>query len=537
MPVASPRRRTGVGMLLVVILILVTVMTFIAIARAVFSKGVTSQVLRSSLGVQCQTLAEGAAEEALLQLRAKVNDPSDPIYREIRQEVYRGQVGDFEVRLDPTRVDAMIRNDPDLAAYYLGDAQATIAFQKQFSSAPYERYGLMKVGARVSTDLSFADTVSRRVELGVEFKVHLLGSPRPFDQAAVYVHDGEALLRDPYRRIEDALQDIDDLRNLHEEMTQQLESRKGSITGWNATLMVDRYKGVQVLPREYWRGQAPELRLPAVIYGLGRDAAGIDLTELDIRNRVERGWESVQRTSTYFREAKGRLESSFENSSRHDDYLERLRVLLGAYSEMFGTVNRFRNIFHVFDGANYPELGKFGYKLEIAEWLRKVTHDLDRDPARREPQVQLEELLKAGRLNGVVFTSWNGKSVRLAGRNLPGRIVLVTGETSLELSDLNLQATDRDMLTIVAMGPLRLSGKIHASILALGPVEIAPNTQIEGNLVFDKVRVPEDMAGRASYDRRLFSGRTTTTDTSGAYLDYYYVTLAPRPVYKAVDRR
>ena len=73
-------------------------------------------------------------------------------------------------------------------------------------------------------------------------------------------------------------------------------------------------------------------------------------------------------------------------------------------------------------------------------------------------------------------------------------------------------------------------------ILALGSVETDPGTKIHGNIVFDKVRSPECLKGRVRWDEKIYSGRTTPTDTSGAFLDYYFVTLAPRPVYRSIER-
>jgi hypothetical protein len=521
-------------MLLMIVLIIVTVLTFIGIARAVYSRGVTSQVLRSSLGIQAQTLAESAAEEALLDLRRRVNDPSHEAFAAFRSEVYAGEAGDFDVGLTTPRYGERLAADPSLRAFVLEETEARVRFQRQFSAAPYERYGLVEVSAEVGTSLGFADSVTRRVGLGVEFKVHLLGPPRPFDQTAVYVHDGEGLLRDAYRRIEDAAQNIEDVRADHDSLTQEVENRKGSLP-FSGESMLSRYEGVRIPPRDYWRSKAPEFRPPAVLYALGRDPAGVDLKELDVARRVEEAWGAVQRTSASYQEARIALEGGFENPGRHDDYLGRLRILLGAYSEIFGVIDKIRGEFKIFDGADYPKLGDFAYKLSRGEWRRKVTVNLDRDPQGRKPQDVLEAMLKdKGRLNGVFYTAQG--SITLRNRTLPGRVVLVCEGGSVDLAHLNADAGDTDIFTVVSFGKVKIQGVVKGGVLALGSLEMDDDAEIHGPVVFDKVTYPESIRGRAIYEDTLYSGRTTPSDTSGANTNFYWVTLAPRPIYRAVDR-
>lgn len=524
-------------MLLVIVLTLVAVMTFIFIARAVFTSSVTSEVLRSSLGIQCQTLAESAAEEALVRLRESVNDPAHAIYPQFRREVYAEQNGDFAVDLELPVFDQMRSKNENLRSFYLAERGATVAFQRQFSSMPYERFGLLKVGTRVSTDLRFADTVTRRVELGIEFKVNLLSLPRPFDQTCVYIHDADGILRPAQQRMEDALSEIERRRSEHQELTDRVESQKDSLP-FDGTGMHSRYVGVRIPPREFWEAKAPPIDAPAAVYGLGRNDAGIELAELQIGESASQAHEALRQTEEACAQARTRLEGDFLNEERHNDYLEKQRIMLGAYSQLLGLMERFRATFQVYDGEKYAVLAPFGYKLGREDWRRKVTFDLDRDPEGRTPQQVFDGLLKENpRLYGVFYTSKPGAVLQLKGRSVPGRVVLVAEETALEVGDFNGAAGDTDLFTIVSFGSMRLSGKVHAAVMALGGCSMEPGTEIRGSLVLDRVASLADVAGRVKYERKYYSGRTTTDDTSGAFSDYYFVSLASRPVYKSVERR
>ena len=66
---------------------------------------------------------------------------------------------------------------------------------------------------------------------------------------------------------------------------------------------------------------------------------------------------------------------------------------------------------------------------------------------------------------------------------------------------------------------------------------ISPSATIHGNLVLREVRDASSLQGTIIKDGRLYSGRTVPGDTSGAFLDYYYVALGPGETYRAVERR
>jgi hypothetical protein len=524
-------------MLLIVILIMVTVMTFMALARAFFSRGVTSQVLRSSLGIQAQTLAESAVEEALSELRRRVNDPSDPIFVALREEVYAGEENEIPITIETPLLDTMYERYPEITQFYVDKCDAVVNFQHQFSAVPYERFGLLKVEAAVSRDLGLTSRVTRRVELGVEFKVQLLSTPRPFDQTAVYVHDADSVLRRPYQKIEDVLQSIEYRRSEHEDVVDQMESRKGSMP-FNGEAMLTRHKSVVIPESAYWRAKAPLFEDPGALFALGRAPDGIHLEQLNIGKKINLAYRNVQAAEEAFQEARSSLEADFERQDLHNDYLNKLKVMLGTYSEMIGKMDSFRGLFQVWDGAQFSALEGFGFKLTPDEWRRKATIILDRSPERKSPQVIFDNLMKdKGSLYGVFYSNWPGKSMRLQGRNYPGRIVLVTEQTDLSLRDVNVGASSDDLLTVVSFGNLHLSGKIHASILALGSVQIEPGTEIVGNLVFNEVKNPRELQGEVEHDPKYYSGRTSSSSTTEAKTRYYWVTLAPRPIYKAVHRQ
>ena len=514
-------------------LILATVMTFVALARAFYSKGVTGQVIRSSLGIQAQTIAESAAEEALVELRRRVNDPDEPIYAELREEVYAGESSEFELGLDTPQLDRMYERYPDISPFYVHDRTAQVKFQKQFTAVPYERFGLIQVRTTVRRDLSLTSSVSRTVEQGVEFKVHLLSTPRPFDQTAVYVHQGAELLERPYQLIEDVLQSIEFRRSEHEDIVDMMDRRKDAVP-FNGQAMLSRYEGVTVPESAYWREKVPLLKSPAALFALGRPPAGVSLEHLAIGAKIRDAHEDVRRAEEALGESRDRLERDFEVIDRHNDYLSKLRVTLGAYSEMIGRMESFRNLFQVWDGEKYGALAPFEYKLEPREWRKKASFVLDRSPDGDSPQQVLDRLLSRPQgAYGVFYTNWPSRSISLTNKRIKGRVVIVAESTNVSLNNVGPASPD-DLLTVVSFGRVSVSGNVNASVMALGALDFAPDAKLEGNLVLQKAPSTSSIRGQVTYDPKYHSGRTTSDDASGARTQYYWVSVAPRPIYTSI---
>lgn len=515
-------------------LILATVMSFVAIARAFYSKGVTGQVVRSSLGIQAQTIAESAAEEALVELRRRVNDPEQPIYAELREEVYAGESSEFELGLDTPQLDRMYEQYPEISPFYLHERTAKVKFQKQFTAVPYERFGLIQVRTTVRRDLSLTSTVSRTVEQGVEFKVHLVSTPRPYDQTAVYVHEGAELLERPYQLIEDTLQSIEFRRSEHEDIVDMMDRRKDAVP-FNGRAMLSRYEGIVVPESAYWREKVPLLRSPAALFALGRPPGGVSLEHLGIQEKIREAGEDVRRAEEALAESRDRLERDFEVIERHNDYLSKLRVTLGAYSEMIGRMESFRKLFQVWDGDKYSSLAPFAYKLEPREWRKKAGFVLDRSPDGDSPQQVLDRVLSQPQgAYGVFYTNWPTRTINLANKRIKGRVVLVAEATTVNLENVG-PASEDDLLTVVSFGRVRVSGNVNASVMALGALDFAGDAKLEGNLVLNRVpSTTSGIGGHVTYDRKLHSGRTTSNDASGAKTQYYWVSVAPRPIYTSI---
>lgn len=514
-------------------LILATVMTFVALARAFYSKGVTGQVVRSSLGIQAQTIAESAAEEALVELRRRVNDPAQPIYAELREEVYAGESSEFELGLDTPQLDRMYERYPEISPFYLHERTAKVKFQKQFTVVPYERFGLIQVRTTVRRDLGLTSTVSRTVEQGVEFKVHLVSTPRPFDQTAVYVHQGAELLERPYQLIEDVLQSIEFRRSEHEDIVDMMDRRKGAVP-FNGAAMLSRYQGVTVPESAFWRKKVPLLKAPAALFALGRAPDGVSLEHLAIGERIREANEEVRRAEEALAESRDRLERDFEVIEHHNDYLAKLRVTLGAYSEMIGRMESFRKLFQIWDGDEYGSLAPFAYKLEPREWRRKAGFVLDRSPDGDSPQQVLDRVLGQPQgAYGVFYTNWPTRNISLANKRIKGRVVIVAEATTVNLSNVGPASPD-DLLTIVSFGRVSVSGDVNASVLALGSLDFAPDAKLEGNLILRRVPSSSNLRGHVTHDRKFYSGRTTSDDASGAKTQYYWVSVAPRPVYTSI---
>src|SRR5205085_7717069 len=110
-------------------------------------------------------------------------------------------------------------------------------------------------------------------------------------------------------------------------------------------------------------------------------------------------------------------------------------------------------------------------------------------------------------VNGVVFVDNGSQTLALRGLTLHGKLDLsVSGPVDLE--DVRLASATDDLFTVHAQAGqrVRIGGAVQASVLAVGPVDLAEGALLDGNLVQKELPSPATLVGTIKRDRRYFSG-------------------------------
>ncbi|MBI2943351.1 MAG: hypothetical protein HYY25_04050 [Candidatus Wallbacteria bacterium] len=527
-----PARR-GIGALPVIVMALLMVLAFVGLAQRQFGSQVANQTYRLAMGRLAEQLADSAVEEALHVVRTHANDPGHPIFMELRGEVYPDQTAEVPLTVRAPHAERLAREAP-FRGFSLEDVRADIVWQAQFSHLPYEKFGIVRCRARAGIRLGLAEKVARTVETGVDLKVVLASTPRPFDQTTVYIQDGTSLgTARSNRRMEEALKSLEAFGAERTELTRRLEARKAQVApAGSATALLVEYGQVDLPSLGPLVHRMDEDRLV-----LFRVQDRVELKELDLGSAVARYEADLERVDRKLASERQSLEAAFDDAARHRDYLAALREAASKRTRFLQWLLGFQNATSEFGGDSYERLAEFHYKLELVEWKRKAFHHIKEAPG-ASAKAQLEALMaRLGRLNGVVWVENPTETLELDGRlsELKGLLILVTSG-AVRLSGTNRGAGPNDLLTVVAFGRMSVDGDVRASLVPRAGVVVPPSATIHGNLVLRDAADATALQGAVKRDPRYYSGRTTAEDASGAYPDYYLCGLGPRPVYREVER-
>ncbi|MBI3894098.1 MAG: hypothetical protein HY303_21475 [Candidatus Wallbacteria bacterium] len=525
--------RAGVGALPVIVMTLLMVLAFVGFSQRYFGSQVSSQTFRLAMGRLAEQLADSAVEEALHDVRSHVNDPSDPLFQEIRLEVYAGVTGEVPLTIKTPFVERIAREAP-YRGFFLEDVRADVIWQAQFSKLPYEKFGVVRCRARAGIRLGLTEKVQRTVETGVDFKIVLASTPRPFDQTTVYIEDGTSLgTSRANRRMEEALRTLEALASEKADVSRRLEARKAEVSpGGSGEALLADYSSLDIPALRPTLHRMEEENL--VVF---RVQDQVDLKELDMAGAVVRFESDLESVDRRLSSARTALDAAFTDATRHREYLAALKDAAGKRTRFLQWLVGYQSATSEWGGEAWSRLAEFHYKLEQVEWKRKAFHFI-REGQGGSARAQLEALAaRLGRLNGVVFVENPGETLELEGKlaELRGMLVLVT-TGAVRLSGAGRNGGPTDFLTIVSYGRMSVDGEVHASLIPRGGVLVPASATVKGNLILHDAQDPSALQGIVKHDARYFSGRTTTEDSSGAFTDYYLCALGPRPVYREVQR-
>jgi hypothetical protein len=534
LPTTRPARaRAGVGALPVIVLALLLVLALVGMAQKFFGSQITGQTTRLAMGRLAEQLAGSAVEEILHHLRSHANDPADPLFLELRQEIYAGDPGEVSLTVRAPHAQGLASDQP-FRGFVLEDLRADLIRQAQFSGLPYEKFGLVRCRARASIRMGLTEKVARTVETWLDVKVVLGSTPRPFDQTTVYIGDGASL--DPgraNRRMEDALRALETWSTEKTDFQSQLEARKASLQPpGSAEALLEEYARLSI-PR--MRESLHSLEEEDVTFFRVQDS--VELQELDLPGAVGRHESELDAPDRRLAATRSALQASFEQASVHRDYLAALHDAVTVRTRFLQWLVGFQSTTSEYGGEAHAELASFDRKFELVEWQRKAWHVLREGPE-GSVNTQLVTLKRRlGRLNGVIVVENPSETLALEGElGEPwGMLVLVTSGR-VRLNNTNRRAGAAELLTVVAQGAMEVEGEVHASLCPRERISFASGAVVKGNLILRSAANLSSFQGRVEHDPRFHSGRTTSSDSSGAFPGYYLVGFGPRPVCREVLR-
>ena len=179
----------GMGMVIIIVLFLLMGLAVIGLANYKFVERTTLDVGASINGDIALLHAQSAVEEAIYITSKEINDPSTELFKKIRDQAIRGSIP-WTISV-PELAD--ILNEESNVRYELvdGKVNANVLLQRSFGNLLYEKYGTIEFKAKVKAKLGFARSLEREYTEHVGFRMQLISTPRPFDQASLYVQKTE----------------------------------------------------------------------------------------------------------------------------------------------------------------------------------------------------------------------------------------------------------------------------------------------------------------------------------------------------------
>jgi hypothetical protein len=139
-------------------------------------------------------------------------------------------------------------------------------------------------------------------------------------------------------------------------------------------------------------------------------------------------------------------------------------------------------------------------------------------------------------LSGIVFIENRSQPFTLdnsLGQNRGNLVIVASG--GVQLSSLSPGVTG-GLTTVISYGSLVVDGEVNASVISDKRISVSPFSVIKGNLILRELRDPSALQGKVIRSTKYHSGRTVPGDTSGAYIDYYFVEISPCSTFTVLER-
>jgi len=582
----TARSRRGVGAAFVIVVALVVIAAIVAFGRSFFSSFVADRTQKSISGDLALDLAINALEEGRFRLAMAANDPKSG-NRFFKMFRGRGEIMQGEMTLAQLPVLQQDLETYPTHSLYGGSLGIEVLFQAASSlqcPTPHDRFGTLRMTAEIYDSHSH---VFRRLHQVFDYRVSLTAPPRPFDIFTLFIADpgfivhSWALNDNANDNIDAAMKRLDELGQKNDEFIEmieqgidQFEAKSSSFfpTGDGideARSNLKQAQGHFLAVKEKWpivklldsssnTSDAMDSlhRFPDDPFAIASFEDEIDCQTLNLPHRIERRVASITAAEGKLKEAidnfRGFLEKKPsdlsplpELSEAYKDSLLRVAreyrgMLLEDYKSFQDTVFEISGKAYHFLDPFIAQLDKIDYRLKATAVLKKHEPTDDTVVSLNE---QLEALLDLGDgYHGVIFVENTNEEI-IIDRTFKGRTVLVV-EGDINVVNARLDDPTQDLLTIICLGQLNLSGPCEASLIPwMGFTCSSKNCTIEGNLILGRpdftVNTPEELLSpfikRGSH---LRAGPEVPPGTPApAHSDYLYVTIAPEALFTEIERR
>jgi hypothetical protein len=380
--------------------------------------------------------------------------------------------------------------------------------------------------------------VRRAYSAHQDFKTALLTMPRPFDQMLVCIRAPDLLVND--RRTNLRAEKLEEIRTL---LARELPKLSAAAAGSSVAGAIDELRAdLEATPSYSVDGGRKGIHpfVPEMLaFALPRrqpgepDAVG-ELS--DLSRSLDSIWTRIE---GHVKDLPRRLAPDDGRRAPERKDLESIRRLVEGMREHQTRILDWQGRFSEYTGEARDDLESRFLYLEEPAISRKAFLTLsDTDPAGRPVDVtkELGLLMKRlGRLSGVILVRNPSRPLDLSRVKVRGKLVLgVTGEVVLSGTTL---AGETDRLTVISYGRMSLEGRVHASLAALGDLEVsASGCELTGNLV---VRRPA--AGRLRpltirHDPLVQAGHGEAGQSVVENRAYYHVAMGPFIAGREVER-
>jgi hypothetical protein len=539
--------KKGSGLFITLILIFLVVLATMGYHNYQLIGRISRDVSITTLGDHAVYLAESALEEAMWTLNRDINKTGTALFAEFRRPSITGQP--YGISIPVPHFQEIVEAFPFMKYKLKGNAvQVDVIFERAFSTMPYEKYGTVRFNAEVTGKAGFGRSFRRTVQDYKEFRSILISTPRPYGQIPFYVQDVAGWVNPSYenKNIEDSKLDITTgIPRIRQGWHDYIEAE---FREYDSYVNVDQYHAMldnpplnQAIPPLVAFPQNPvafskltqiqpleRLNLPGKIAAANQEilqqVAAVKAADLALTNAVNAALDALDQAQAEATIPPAIQALAQATAKLSDVHVKRLNI----YKD-------FQSFVIVLGGAQGARIGSFFSKYSSpAEWRSKALHIIDEGA---DVNLAFQELKsRFAPLNGVVFVNNPSQTLVLKDLQIKGKLFVVTSG-NLELGNIQPLDPSTDLLSFLSYGRTRISGMVMGSVSPMGELDMmGSQSQIVGNLVFNRIYRPDQLRGGIEFDPRVDSGKTTSTGGGNAKSHYYYVGIGPRSIAHHLDR-
>ena len=546
----------GMGMVIIIVLFLLMGLAVIGLANYKFVERTTLDVGASINGDIALLHAQSAVEEAIYITSKEINDPSTELFKKIRDQAIRGSIP-WTISV-PELAD--ILNEESNARYELvdGKVNANVLLQRSFGNLLYEKYGTIEFKAKVKAKLGFARSLEREYTEHIGFRMQLISTPRPFDQASLYVQDIRGWIspgeyNDLVKKSEEDI--TQKTPKWREKFQNKIDKNASRIRRVESPEVLSNLLNTPPLVKDVPKFTPFQSKIIALSL-----VKNFNLQDLHIRpklvlktNQIIQKFKEVMEKDNALDEAIEKLEnlpqkkSSIEKGKRI--LREEIKPLTREFAQLtheFSKLNNeriqilsdFQKLVMTPGGPKAERIAVFYNKLNnLSDWETKANYVVKEQPGDLQNNFKalFDRVSTVGdSVNGVIYVKNPSTRLKLPDQ-LEGKIVIVT-EGAVDINGLKPNDPSKHVLSVISYGDMRVSGSIKASLMPQGNFQVRGSLSVDGNIVFNRIVDPNQLKGQLNYDQLLHSGTTTASSDANAKRIYYYAVLEPMSVGSNIER-